>query len=135
MTSHEKIELEFYSSPESLKDLENIFVTLTSNLDIETQDLARIKLCFYESVTNAIRHGNQFDPKKKIYITRAFLPSKIEFYIRDEGKGFDLDNIKNPLEEENINKPCGRGVFFIKQFCKSTIYCNKRKVLKLEFEI
>lgn len=135
MNRPENIEVEFYSSIESLRDLESIFISMCKDLKIETDLLSNIKLCFYESVTNAIKHGNKFDATKKINIKRELKDNSLIFYIRDEGQGFDIEKVENPLEDANIKKPCGRGVFFLKHFCQNTIYCNEKKVLKLEFEI
>ena len=35
------------------------------------------------------------------------------FTIEDEGEGFDVDTIPDPLDPENLFKTSGRGVLFI----------------------
>ena len=36
--------------------------------------------------------------------------------IRDQGEGFDLDAVPNPLDEENLLRVSGRGIFLIRSF-------------------
>jgi serine/threonine-protein kinase RsbW len=38
----------------------------------------------------------------------------LRFVIEDEGPGFDINELKDPTEPENIEKPGGRGIFLIK---------------------
>ena len=41
----------------------------------------------------------------------------LEVHIKDEGKGFDLNSIPDPLLPENLTKDSGRGIFIIKNLC------------------
>src|SRR4051812_40466699 len=63
-----------------------------------------------EAFVNAIKHGNKFDPQKLIRITADVSPAEASFTIEDEGEGFDVDNIPDPLDPENLFKTSGRGV-------------------------
>jgi serine/threonine-protein kinase RsbW len=41
--------------------------------------------------------------------------------IRDEGEGFDPDNISDPTSKENLLKAKGRGLFIIRQLMDEVI--------------
>jgi serine/threonine-protein kinase RsbW len=73
-----------------------------------------------ESVVNAIRHGNKFDPGKHVIVDFAFVPAHqpefLEVKVRDEGEGFDPDALADPLAPENLLKASGRGIFFMRNF-------------------
>lgn len=73
-----------------------------------------------ESVVNAIRHGNKFDPAKHVHVRFAFVPAEapefLEVRVQDEGDGFDPEEIGDPLAPENILKSSGRGIFFMRNF-------------------
>lgn len=73
-----------------------------------------------ESVVNAIRHGNKFDPAKHVTVAFAFVPADgpefLEIRVQDEGGGFDPDEIADPLAPENLLKSSGRGIFFMRNF-------------------
>jgi serine/threonine-protein kinase RsbW len=36
--------------------------------------------------------------------------------IRDQGEGFDPEQVANPLDAENLLKSSGRGIFLIRNF-------------------
>jgi serine/threonine-protein kinase RsbW len=73
-----------------------------------------------ESVINAIKHGNRDDEQKHVYVEFTPLsnstPSGIAIRVRDEGPGFDPENIPDPLAPENVLKASGRGIFIIRTF-------------------
>lgn len=93
----------------------------------------RVRLCFYEAVTNAVKHGNKFDESKKVYIQRQLDSHKLIFKIQDEGEGFDLSKIESPLQSENIEKTSGRGVYLVQELASACQYCPKTKTMTIEF--
>lgn len=74
------------------------------------------KLVLSEAVTNAILHGNKQDKKKKVGIKIQVSEEAITADVKDQGEGFNPDDNKNPLEEENLLNASGRGIFLIRQF-------------------
>ena len=42
--------------------------------------------------------------------------------IQDEGKGFDPNEIGDPLSPENLLKPNGRGIFYMNKFMDGIEY-------------
>lgn len=92
---------------------------LLKHMSFSHEDGERMWLAIQEGIANAMRHGNKLDKKKLVRVT--FTPShqRIEIRIEDEGKGVDLDKIPNPNLPENLLKPCGRGVYFMKQVMDS----------------
>jgi serine/threonine-protein kinase RsbW len=51
--------------------------------------------------------------------------------IQDEGNGFDVVNLPNPLAPENLLKPSGRGIFLIKSFMDRVEFNFQEKGAKL----
>ena len=78
-----------------------------------------------EAMTNAHKHGNKADPKKKIFVRTKIGRDRMEMSIRDEGEGFDPDRLIDPLSEEGIERNCGRGVFLIKSYMDEVSYNDK----------
>ena len=62
-----------------------------------------------------MRHGNRLDPAKLIKVTFNPSAANLEIRIEDQGPGVDLESIPNPNLPENLLKPGGRGVYFMKQ--------------------
>jgi anti-sigma regulatory factor (Ser/Thr protein kinase) len=60
-----------------------------------------------------VKHGNKFDTTKLVRITAEVSIEEARFTIEDEGEGFDVNSIPDPLDPENLFKTSGRGVLFI----------------------
>lgn len=73
-----------------------------------------------ESVINAIKHGNRFDPAKLVTIEFSLeppeAPTSLVIRITDEGEGFDPVEVADPLAPENLLRSSGRGIFFMRSF-------------------
>jgi len=93
---------------------------LTSIAGMEEDATHWVSVAVRESVINAIKHGNKEDRGK--HVTVEFLltprerPSEFVVEVRDEGEGFDPEEVANPLDAENVLKSSGRGIFFMKSF-------------------
>jgi serine/threonine-protein kinase RsbW len=79
-----------------------------------------VSVAIRESVINAIKHGNRNDTGKRVFVefetaTKADVP-ELAIRIRDQGEGFDPDQVANPLDPENLLKSSGRGIFLIRSF-------------------
>lgn len=88
---------------------------LLKHMSFSQEDGERIWLAIQEGIANAMRHGNKLDRKKPVRV--AFNPEadRLEIRIHDTGPGVNLDTIPNPNLPENLLKPGGRGVFFMRQ--------------------
>ena len=81
-----------------------------------------IGLSIRESVTNAVQHGNKLDEKKKVGIRFKSLPDRLVICVQDEGKGFDESDIPDALDPDNLLKPSGRGIFYVRSFMDEVCY-------------
>lgn len=88
---------------------------LMKHMNFSHEDGERVWLAVQEGIANAMRHGNKLDKRKCVEVTFTPLQSKLEIRIKDQGAGVDLERLPNPNLPENLLKPCGRGVFFMKQ--------------------
>src|SRR5258708_34768301 len=79
-------------------------------------DCYRIGMSVREGVINAFHYGNQERPDKKIYLALDLTPDKMVIHVLDEGKGFNLGNVPDPLAEENLLSTSGRGIFLMRAF-------------------
>jgi serine/threonine-protein kinase RsbW len=73
-----------------------------------------------ESVINAIKHGNRLDEAKQVTVEFAFVPphdpTQLIVSVTDQGEGFEVEGVANPLDPENLLKSSGRGIFFMRSF-------------------
>jgi serine/threonine-protein kinase RsbW len=84
-----------------------------------------VRLALEEALTNAIRHGNHGDPAKNVTVSYQLDVDTITITICDEGHGFSPAQVPDPTLDENLDKPCGRGVMLMKAYMSEVIY-NQR---------
>ena len=89
-------------------------VALSAGFDEDEQQ--RIEMAVHESMINAIWHGNKNDSSKSVWLQFKVDRDRLEIRIRDQGTGFDPKHIPNPLDQENLLKVSGRGIFLIRSF-------------------
>jgi len=78
--------------------------------------LDRIGLAVREIATNAVAHGNRYDPRKKVFVLVSRTPFRLEIAISDQGPGFDLNSVSDSLDPHALLRPYGRGLFLARQF-------------------
>ena len=110
---HESIEFEL---PGVLSVMHVVLEYLLKRVDkvgVVKTDESNLFVALDEAFVNAIKHGNKFDASKNIRIAADVSKDEARFTIEDEGEGFDVNNIPDPLDPQNLFKPSGRGVLFI----------------------
>jgi len=81
-----------------------------------------IRLALEEALSNAIRHGNRFDANKKITVSSCVGAEQTAITVADEGEGFDPGAVPDPTADENLEKPCGRGIMLMRAYMDEVIY-------------
>ncbi len=86
--------------------------------------LFAVDMAVRESVANAVKHGNKLDETKFVEIT--FFSSNVgfEITIRDYGAGFEVEEIPDPTNSENLLKATGRGILFMRSFMDEVEWTN-----------
>jgi serine/threonine-protein kinase RsbW len=114
------VRLDFYSTFEMLDVVQAVSEQLGRLTGLDDDALHWVAVAVRESVINAIKHGNGGDQQKQVHVDftplDASAPRGIAIRVRDEGPGFDPDNIPDPLAPENLLKNSGRGIFLIRSF-------------------
>ncbi len=115
-TTANKIEVSIGSALEYLDLVQTVTDCITSFMGFDDDTAHWIGMSVRESVTNAIQHGNKLDQSKKVDIRFEVGPDCLEISVKDQGNGFQEENLPNPLDPENLLKPSGRGIFYIRSF-------------------
>jgi serine/threonine-protein kinase RsbW len=109
------IEKTFKSEKKSIAIVEPIVFELKDKLGIATETFYNVMIAVTEAVNNAIIHGNKCDPDKEVFLRIEATKEKFKIVVRDNGSGFDPENLADPRKPENLLKEGGRGVFLIKE--------------------
>jgi serine/threonine-protein kinase RsbW len=110
------VELTLESSLKNVEVADELSRRVVTDAGFEEDEREQIEMAIHESVINAIWHGNKNDENKQVWLRYQILPDRLEVHIRDQGEGFDLDAVPDPLEEENLLRVSGRGIFLIRSF-------------------
>jgi serine/threonine-protein kinase RsbW len=95
----------------------------------------KILIAVTEAVNNAIIHGNGENPEKKVMVSFEKKEDMLFFRIKDEGCGFFPDNLPDPTDPENRDKPNGRGVFLMKNLADSCEFLDAGCEVRLGFRL
>ena len=110
-------QLSFPSKAENLNQVEVLINDLCEKFEVNEDYYGNILIALTEAVNNAIHHGNKSNPNKEVKIISNTDGSVLKFTIKDDGPGFDFDNLPDPTDPQNIEKPHGRGVFLMRNLC------------------
>ena len=92
-----------------------------------------IVLLTVEAVTNAIEHGNRFDPEKKVHFRMQASDGRIEVMVEDEGEGFDPETSADPRACENLLQEGGRGLLFMQSMADQVEFDRRGRRVRLVF--
>jgi serine/threonine-protein kinase RsbW len=117
---HVVVRLEFTSAFEMVDTVLVVADHLGRGVGLDDDSVYWMSVAIRECVINAIKHGNQGDAAKRVFVdfTTAARGEAHELMIRvrDEGEGFDPESIADPLAQENLLKGSGRGIFLVRNF-------------------
>jgi len=113
-TKHLEVTLD--TQVESVNVAEEMCLRVAEAAGFGEDDCYRIGMSVREGVINAFHYGNQERPDKKIHLAVDLTPEKMIIHVLDEGKGFDLANVPDPLAQENLLSTSGRGIFLMRAF-------------------
>jgi serine/threonine-protein kinase RsbW len=129
--------IKFASDPHNVAIVERFIDDLRSELNIGDDVYGNILISMTEAANNAIVHGNKSDESKQVEVLYDVDPSgkKLTFIIKDEGPGFDYNNLPDPTEPENLEKTSGRGVFLIMQLADMVVFSNNGATVEMQFRL
>jgi serine/threonine-protein kinase RsbW len=93
-----------------------------------------VEIALREALANSIIHGNHEDRRKHVHVSCECAPDEVLIAVKDEGNGFDIDNISDPTAPENIGSVHGRGIHMMKalmdevRFEESGVAVHMRKL-------
>lgn len=110
---HEAIEFELPSALSLMHLILDYLMKRVERLGVIKPENSNLFVALDEAFVNAVKHGNKFDAAKLVRITADVTRKEARFTVEDEGEGFDVNSIPDPLDPENLFKASGRGVLFI----------------------
>ena len=116
------VKLDIASRFEMLDMAQSVLTKLCKIVGFEDETTHYLGVAVRESVVNAIKHGNGQDESKRVELVFILTARSIEIQVKDQGEGFQPDEVPDPLAPENLLKAYGRGIFFMRQFMDEVSY-------------
>src|SRR5438067_11475134 len=110
------LEITLETQVESVNLAEEMCLRVAEAAGFGEDDCYRIGMSVREGVINAFHYGNQEHPDRKIHLALDITPEKMIIHVLDEGTGFTLADVPDPLAEENLLSTSGRGIFLMRAF-------------------
>ena len=112
----QRIEVILESLIESITLAEEVGVRVAVAAGFDEDDQYKIGLAVHEAVMNAFQYGNEQQRERKINVLFELFPDKLVIHVTDQGTGFQLADVPDPREDENVLGHSGRGVLLMKAF-------------------
>jgi serine/threonine-protein kinase RsbW len=132
MPKSEHFEVVIPSDTAKGQEVQERIVGRLEELEFPPRDVFGVRLALEEALVNAIKHGNGMDPDKNVKIMWRIDPVSVGVEIEDEGPGFIPAEVPDPTAEENLERPCGRGIMLMKSFMSRVEYNERGNRVILE---
>ena len=123
------------SKTENISAVESLVDSVCGEYKVHEDFYGNILIALTEAVTNAIQHGNKYDSKKFFDVELKQIDEGIKFLVKDEGDGFDFQNLPDPTDPENIEKIHGRGIYLMKHLADRVEFYDNGRTVELNFSI
>ncbi|HVP07154.1 MAG TPA: ATP-binding protein [Candidatus Acidoferrum sp.] len=107
------------SSQENLADVDLFIEGTLRGYGVQESIIADIAISVSELVNNAILHGNKSSPDKAVTVSIARVNGSVQITVKDQGIGFNPEKVANPIEDANLLKEVGRGIFIVRSLMDS----------------
>ena len=127
------ISIQIPSLTENIRMIESFIDNAKERFHLDEDLYGNIMIAVTEAVNNAIKHGNSNNTSKNVFLSLTLDDNLLKFVVKDEGNGFDHDNLPDPTAPENLEKPGGRGIFLMKHLSDEVEFSENGKIVELSF--
>lgn len=125
------------SDPNEIARVEQFVEQICKEHKVGDDTFGNILISLTEAANNGIIHGNKSNKNKLVEIScnKDEDTNRLVFIVKDEGKGFEYSQLPDPTAPENLDRPCGRGVFLMMQLADLVVFSNNGSTVELQFKV
>lgn len=117
----------------SLTKVEGLVDKICSDLDVNEDYYGNVLIAVTEAVNNAILHGNKENKDLEVALSVSENTNDFCFSVKDQGEGFDFNNLPDPTAPENIEKEDGRGIYLMKSLAEAVEFDDHGRTVRVYF--
>ena len=125
--------LKIPSSFDQVGRVEMLVDDVCGRLGVNEDSYGNVLIAVTESVNNAIEHGNRKEESMEVSVAVGDKQDAFCFTVRDQGPGFDFNNLPDPTAPENILKENGRGIFLMKNLADQVEFEDAGRSVNIYF--
>ncbi len=111
-----KLDVTISADPNAISGVVDGVMQIAREMKCAEGNEYQVELALREALANAIVHGCNNDPTKKVECCVACTESSdVMIVVRDPGEGFSPSAVPSPLATENLHSEHGRGIYLINQ--------------------
>jgi serine/threonine-protein kinase RsbW len=131
----EVLDHHYSSTLESVDVAEGEILKAAEEAGFDEEDQHRIGMAVRECMVNAVVHGNRYNRNKKVRVSvsverfgrsdeKSVQGTRLTIRITDQGEGFELQEVPDPLHDTNLLRHSGRGLFLMGAFMDDLKICK-----------
>jgi len=110
------LDQDYPSTLESVDVAEASALEAAAQAGFDEDEQHRIGMALRECMVNAVVHGNRYNRNKKVHVLVSKSAERFTIQITDQGEGFEFEAVPDPLDEGNLLRHSGRGLFLMGAF-------------------
>jgi serine/threonine-protein kinase RsbW len=112
----EMLDQHYPSTLESVDQAEAEILKAAAQAGFDEDEQHRIGMAVRECMVNAVVHGNRYNRNKQVRVSVAKGKDAFTIRITDQGEGFEMEEVPDPLHDNNLLRHSGRGLFLMGAF-------------------
>jgi serine/threonine-protein kinase RsbW len=110
------LDQDYPSTLESVDLAEGEILKAAQSAGFDEDDQHKIGMSVRECIVNAVVHGNRYNRNKLVHVNVSTTGQRFTISITDQGEGFELQEVPDPLHDQNLLRHSGRGLFLMSAF-------------------
>jgi anti-sigma regulatory factor (Ser/Thr protein kinase) len=127
-----KLDMTISADPNAISGVVDGVLQIAREMKCADGNEYHLELALREALANAIIHGCNNDPTKKVeccvVCTEA---SDVMIVVRDPGEGFSPQSVPSPLAAENLHSDHGRGIYLINQLMDEVSFARNGAEIRM----
>jgi serine/threonine-protein kinase RsbW len=110
------LDRDYPSTLDSVDEAEEEILRSAEEAGFDEDERLNIGMAVRECMVNAVVHGNRYNRNKLVHVAVWFGEARFTIRIADQGEGFEVKEVPDPLDESNLLRQSGRGLFLMGAF-------------------
>ena len=114
--TNEVMNQDYPSTLESVDAAEQKILEAAEQVGFDEDTRHDIGMSVRECMVNAVVHGNRYNKNKQVRVRVSTSADAFRISILDQGEGFEIQEVPDPLHDTNLLRHSGRGLFLMGAF-------------------